>query len=232
MDIFDVIESSTTIGELLVDAAKKLGVKHSFYQHFTAVGALDFNTFGKFHSFNAPKEILDFYLNDNKYDRDPVIVSVFAKGRFIWLSDSIYEPYVIKAKHEKLVHWTLKKIGDGLCCPVYGPNNRKGYAFVGFGRNKTEFDTIMPHQIQALVQFMHVRYCLMTEALQRQIKLTPRESEVLELISFGKTNPEIALILGISSRTVAVHVSKVFLKLGTTDRVSSAMRAQTIKISV
>ena len=51
-----------------------------------------------------------------------------------------------------------------------------------------------------------------------------------ELISYGKSNPEIATILSISSRTVAVHASKVFMKLGTSDRVNAAMRAQTINI--
>ena len=232
LDVFNILESSTTLGGLLVDAAKKLGVKHSVYQHFTAVGALDFDNAGKFHPFNIPKEMAEFYQNDNKYDRDPVIVSAFAKGRFIWLSDSIHEPYVIKEKHTKFINYTLKTLGDGLCCPLYGPDNRKGYAFVGFGRDKAEFDPIMPHQIQSLVQLMHVRYCLMIQGLQRQIKLTPRESEILELISFGKTNPEIGLILGISPRTVAVHVSAVFRKLGTTDRVSAALRAQTIEITL
>lgn len=232
LDIFNILESSTTLGGLLVDATKKLGVKHSLYQHFTAVGALDFNNVGKFHPFNIPKEIEEFYLKDNKYDRDPVIVSAFAKGHFIWLSDSIHEPYVAKVKHENFIHYTLKSLGDGLCCPLYGPDNRKGYAFVGFGREKAEFDPIMPYQIQSLVQLMHVRYCLMMQALQRQIKLTARETEVLELISFGKTNPEIGLILGISPRTVEVHVRSVFRKLGTTDRVSTAMRAQTIEITL
>jgi DNA-binding CsgD family transcriptional regulator len=230
LGIINTIESASTIGDLLTGAAKAIGIKVSFYQHFTAVGAFDFNTYGNFHPFNAPEEILEFYSKNNKYDSDPVIVAAFAKGRFLWLSDAVHEPYVKEMRHERMIKWTLKKVGDGLCCPLYGPDNRKAYAFVGFGRDKAEFDPIMPYQIQTLVQLMHVRYCMMIKSLQRKVKLTPRESEVLELMSFGKTNAEIASVLEISKSTVNGYVKNVFLKLETTDRVSAAMRAQTLQL--
>jgi len=68
----------------------------------------------------------------------------------------------------------------------------------------------------------------MVENLQTQVNLTPRELEVLELISFGKSNPEIAIILDISTNTVTGYVSRIFLKLGVSDRVSAAMRAGTM----
>lgn len=232
LSVIRTLETATTIGDLLNGASKALGVKHSLYQHFTAVGAFDFNTYANFYPYNVPKELIDFYSKDNKYDRDPVIVAAFAKGKFIWLSEAMNEPYVREMKHGPLIKWTLKKTGDGLCCPLYGPDNRKAYAFVGFGRDKAEFDPIMPYQIQTIVQIMHVRYCLMVKSLQRQVKLTPRESEVLELLSFGKTNPEIALILNISTTTVSGYLKNIFLKLDTTDRVSTALRAQTLPIKL
>lgn len=230
LGIIHKIESATTIDELLTGAAEALGVKHSFYQHFTAVGAFDFNTYGAFYPYNAPEEVVEFYSKNNKYDSDPVIVAAFAKGRFLWLSDSVHEPYVKEMKHEPLIEWTLKKVGDGVCCPLYGPDNRKAYAFVGFGRDKSEFAPIMPYQIQTVAQLMHVRYCKMIKSLQRQVRLTPRESEVLELMSFGKTNAEIATVLEISKSTVDGYVKNVFLKLETTDRVSAALRAQTLQL--
>jgi len=172
------------------------------------------------------------YTENIKDSGDPVIDVVLTKGSFIWLSDTLNEPHVIKSGYRDGIHQILNTIGDGLCCPLFGPYNRKGYAFVGFSRDKSEFDPVMPRQIQALTQIMHIRYCLLINGLQRTINLTARESEVLELISYGKTNPEIALILGISPRTVAVHASKIFIKLGTKDRVTAAMRAQTVNIKV
>lgn len=44
--------------------------------------------------------------------------------------------------------------------------------------------------------------------------LTHREREVLRFVLAGKTNKYTAYILGISQRTVEVHRSRIFLKLG------------------
>ena len=77
---------------------------------------------------------------------------------------------------------------------------------------------------------MHIRYSRMQESLQATIKLTDRESAVVELITFGKTNPEIGLILGISTSTVAGHVKRIFLKFNATDRVTVALRARSFTL--
>ena len=44
-------------------------------------------------------------------------------------------------------------------------------------------------------------------------KLTPREREVMDLVVAGRHNREIAELLGISSRTVEVHKTRVMQKL-------------------
>lgn len=52
--------------------------------------------------------------------------------------------------------------------------------------------------------------------------LTPREMSVLELLSEGQTNREIAAALHISPSTVGVHISNVLRKLGAKRRVDAA----------
>ena len=51
--------------------------------------------------------------------------------------------------------------------------------------------------------------------------LTPREIEVLQLVSQGKRNKEIAALLGLSEDTVPVHVKNVFAKLNVKDRTAA-----------
>jgi DNA-binding CsgD family transcriptional regulator len=55
--------------------------------------------------------------------------------------------------------------------------------------------------------------------------LTPRETEVLHWIGEGKSNPEIATILGLSVRTVYKHLENIFPKLGVENRIAAMHRA-------
>ena len=49
-------------------------------------------------------------------------------------------------------------------------------------------------------------------------ELTPRETEVLHMMTAGLTNREIASTLGISEHTVKFHIASIFGKLGTSTR--------------
>jgi DNA-binding NarL/FixJ family response regulator len=55
--------------------------------------------------------------------------------------------------------------------------------------------------------------------------LSARELEVLRLVAKGLANKQIGGILGISERTVKVHVGNIFRRLGVADRASAAMWA-------
>lgn len=47
--------------------------------------------------------------------------------------------------------------------------------------------------------------------------LTPREKEIMGLISHGKTSEDIALCLSISAETVRCHLTNVRMKLDATN---------------
>jgi DNA-binding NarL/FixJ family response regulator len=52
--------------------------------------------------------------------------------------------------------------------------------------------------------------------------LSARESEVLNLLTEGNSNPEIARVLTLSTRTVDRHVQNLYRKLGVRNRVAAA----------
>ena len=56
-------------------------------------------------------------------------------------------------------------------------------------------------------------------------QLTQREREVLRLVALGKNNPEIAAELFISINTVTRHISNIFAKTSTSNRVQAAVYA-------
>lgn len=56
----------------------------------------------------------------------------------------------------------------------------------------------------------------------KELGLTSREGEVLSWLSKGKTNRDIAQILGLSPRTVDKHLEQIYSKLGVENRTAAA----------
>lgn len=54
-------------------------------------------------------------------------------------------------------------------------------------------------------------------------ELSPREAEIAHWVAEGKTNPEIALILKSSPRTVEKHMERILEKLGVENRTTAAV---------
>jgi DNA-binding NarL/FixJ family response regulator len=57
-----------------------------------------------------------------------------------------------------------------------------------------------------------------------KIDLTERESEIMELVSKGKENKEIADILEIEPGTITKHLQHIFIKLGAKNRTEAAFK--------
>ena len=57
------------------------------------------------------------------------------------------------------------------------------------------------------------------------LQLTPREAEVLFWLSRGKSNHDIAIILGAKTRTICKHVEHIFGKLNVENRTTATVIA-------
>lgn len=230
LEISTNIQNVTSIENLFRETIKVLGITRISYHHLVDFGEFQHKQRKRYFSHNIPQPIIDFFENEHKLYQDPGILKVFSTGHFVWLSDMITDELVIKQGNDIKIENLISVVGDGLLIPVYGPDNRRGYFFIGFGKDKTSFDPSFSWNIQSLAQIAHVKYTLMLLKIKNKINLTNREIEVLELITFGKTNPEIGLILDISTNTVSGYVKQIFLKLGTSDRVTTALRARSLNL--
>jgi DNA-binding NarL/FixJ family response regulator len=63
-----------------------------------------------------------------------------------------------------------------------------------------------------------------------EIKLTPREREVIDLLIDGRANREIAETLGVETKTVKSHVGRLLQKFGVANRVALTVRAIEMQI--
>ena len=231
LEIVETINQATTLESLFESAMKAAPVCNGSYHHLPSIGASDYNTLGpRYYGYNLPEPILDHYENYDTSKKNPALLKVFQGCEPKWLSDLAADPSLADAEWETRAALAMNLLGDGLCIPLFGPNNRQGYMFVTLERNKKDISSYVVFQIQALAQHLHLRFCLMIKKLQKQIQLTDREAEVLELVTLGKTNPEIAIILNISASTVSGYLNSVFIKLDVSDRVSASLRALSMKV--
>ena len=56
-----------------------------------------------------------------------------------------------------------------------------------------------------------------------RVALTPKETEVLTWIMLGKTDGEIAVILGITKNTVDTHIRSIYKKYNVYNRVTAVV---------
>ena len=113
---------------------------------------------------------------------------------------------------------------DGVACPLFGPMGRNSYFAVNFDRELTEDDEAMVQPMVERARACHNRICAMIRRREEDdIQLSPRESEIIYWIARGKTNYEMAIILGISESSVVTYVRRMFKKLDATDRVTAVI---------
>ena len=70
------------------------------------------------------------------------------------------------------------------------------------------------------------RELLVDRRTSRPAELTDRESEVLSLVGQGLANKVIAQRLGISEKTVKAHLTRVYERIGVSDRTQAALWAE------
>lgn len=87
-----------------------------------------------------------------------------------------------------------------------------------------ELKTLTPYLYAFAVRAISVNADVRRQRIRRE-RLTPRQLEVLRWLCQGKTNDEIASVLGISVFTVKNHVQRILVKLDASNRVQAASRA-------
>ena len=79
-----------------------------------------------------------------------------------------------------------------------------------------------PHAREAIALLLERVKETARKPQRRHGKLTTRENEVLHWLAAGKSNAEMAEILGVSSSTVGKHLERIYQKLGVENRTAAA----------
>lgn len=129
------------------------------------------------------------------------------------------EELVFEALRAGAVAYLLKDAGPG--------------EIVAALRSATEGASVIAPSIarKVVAEFARMSRLCPPLAVPEDANVTPREFEILELLVRGASNKEIAVKLEIGEGTVKNHLTRVYRKLGVSDRVQAVVAAQRFGIS-
>jgi len=168
-----------------------------------------------------PQEWLNIY-SDNRYQRiDPVVRAAHSHcAPFMWHDPPItpedrhYRKIFSQAREYDIVHGCSFVLHDH-------DNNLAILSISATAADDAELRQLMEHDRATLqmgwVDTHQHALTLANAEANRTDRLSPREGEILYWASQGKTYHEIALILGIKTRTVKFHIGNAVRKLGVTN---------------
>lgn len=171
---------------------------------------------------NYPKSYLE-RLNKEPVLAGPILTRWMATKE-PQLFDTTNPPYPVSARWLQAVRKNdIRHIAGHGVRDVAGPG-ASYFTFSGFEENLTDRHRYL---LELVVPFLHQALCRIGKGSRaqsslrgrpKQAHLTAREREILNWIAQGKTNPEIAKILGRSEQTVKNQVSGILGKLGVENR--------------
>jgi DNA-binding CsgD family transcriptional regulator len=130
-----------------------------------------------------------------------------------WDKLSAYLPVPDNEKKlpETIEHWAFAKAESG-----------KGDAFILSGKDARLILRRVRQSDNRLMLFLSEESSTTAADRMAEYRLTRREHEVLRHIAEGKSNAEIAMVLGVSAGTIKLHVEHVLEKLGVDNRIAAA----------
>ena len=163
------------------------------------------------------------YIQDHLHLHDPIPKAATRLKDVITLHELIAGLTLSESEQEFIDKLPSFDIIDGLIVPTCGLYHARGYFFLSCGTQEVLLKADRP-VLKAVSQYSHLRIDeLRVNQGEHRHVLSNREREVLEWVGAGKSNFEVAAILGISEATVSTHLKRLFSKLGVHDRVTAAL---------
>lgn len=175
---------------------------------------------------NFPDNWVKRYIEKHYTDIDPVIAQARREAKpFHWFD--VGEKVKLSPAQSHFLN-ELKDAGltDGLAVPIFGPEGTMAYFGLGVVNDTLNISDEKEVEIQFACQQVHNRYIELTQELptDKPVKLSPRETQILELAATGLSNNFIAERLGISENTVDTLMRRTFRKLNVRNRISAVLR--------
>jgi DNA-binding CsgD family transcriptional regulator len=172
--------------------------------------------------FGYEPDIVARYLDPVIFESDPIPDYVMRAGRTMTWKQAIGAQTLSPEQLDFVRTFIGRRMIDGVAVPLFGPNGRDSYSSFTFGREMGADDQPLVTRVIEIAQFQHRKVCWLIERDHKpQLVISKREQEVLYWMARGKSNGDIATILGISSGTVDTFIRRLYAKLDVNDRIAA-----------
>jgi DNA-binding CsgD family transcriptional regulator len=171
-----------------------------------------------------PEDWMRFYKEKNYSEVDPVTQTILTSRKPFFWSDVVNDPEIATSSLRLMREAEDSGVTDGIGISLCGQGNE--LVGVGLARKHAlkENDYALLSGAYLLSVYFHETYRAMLQK-PLKVKLSVRETEILNWAAEGKTDEDIATILGISGNTVRFHWKNVFTKLGANGRIYAITKA-------
>jgi len=182
----------------------QLGFDFLSYNLFSGFGAHEKTPYRRTFFSNVPIKVQKHYFESHAKPFDPVLKYTFSTMESLWLSDADKLPYFQEKEPKEFIREALEIVKDGLCVPIVGPNFMKGYMYGGYAHegdsNRFLFEK------GDLKNWQIISLCHLIHA--RYCKLR----------------------IAMQTKTVNSYLKNLFMKMNTTDRVTTALKAYSMNL--
>ncbi len=172
-----------------------------------------------------PEKFIETYQKEKLYLNDPFPAHVTRYKSTLRISEIAQQAKLSRSEADYIRRMKKMGVTDGWIIPTFGIDLKIVKFVLGQVKDSSVFENANLLEMTATLQIAHRRL----DELARQDepfrpRLPRREVEILHWIAQGKTNSEIAAILGVAAPTVATHIKRMFQKLGVNDRTALAVK--------
>lgn len=179
---------------------------------------------------NYPKPWVERFLEKKLYSWDPIHIASYETNlAFAW--SDVPEMINLTRKQREVLHAASEEgIGDGVTVPANLPGEANGSCSFAVKRGKTLHREYMGAvQLIGSFAFQSARNLALEAARSTtsrgRVDLSPRQLDCVLLAGRGKSDWEIATILGIKEDTVTQHLDSARERYGVAKRVQLILRA-------
>lgn len=172
-----------------------------------------------------PEKLIKTYQREKLYLIDPFPAHVTRHKSTLRISEIAQQAKLSRAETDYIDRMKKMGITDGLIIPTFGMDLRIVKFVLGQVTDFSVIENANLLEFTVTLQMAHRRLdelARQDEPIRR--RLPRREVEILHWIAKGKTNAEIAAILGVAAPTVATHIARMFQKLDVNDRAALAVK--------